>query len=385
MKVYGILNPDQQHLETLNANRLHLVCFEYEPDNFTITPNINEADIIPIVYTCNPDEIQKHLAFLKENNIRSDQIIVLLHIFHGGDGDPADPENRACPFYTQSGYKVLYVTTDYKRPTSTHTIFYDHYFNRQKAYFVDYDKYDLSARLWSFNATKAMYELNDIQDKKLIKKFLIPNKTYENSFFTDSGVMAEDSTERSRFRKYLKSTILESDCYFSAPDNWIYLNSQEMSDAILNDYHYYYGGMGFHPLSNLYYETSGVSVYVESCVQTSANIKMITEKSFNPLIKGQFILPFCYQHYVKDLIDLYGFKFPDWIDYSYDDIADDNQRFLMFMRSFSKIRFKSLQELQDLSNNDIEILKYNRNIFFERNYDSLYDKLTKSINIINGS
>jgi len=384
MKVYGFL--DERILDPLSADRFHLVCFEYEKDNFTITPNINEAGIIPVVYTTDQNQIQNNINFLKENNVRPDQILVVLHIFHSGDGDPGDPEIRGCSPYENVGYKTVYVTTDYKKPVdSVKSVFYDHYFNRQKAYFTEYDKFDLKRRLWSFNATKAMYELNEITNKRLVKKFLIPNKTYEDGFFTDAGLVEKDITERSRFRKYLKSTILESDCYFSAPDNWIYLNSQEMSEVILNDYHYYSAGMGFHPLANNYYETSAVSVYVESCVETLSNIKMISEKSFNPFVKGHFVLPFCYQYYVKDVQELYGFKLPDWIDYSYDNISDDNERFLGFMKSFSKIRFKSLQELQELCNRDIDILKYNRNIFFERNYDNLYNKLKNSINILNES
>jgi hypothetical protein len=158
-----------------------------------------------------------------------------------------------------------------------------------------------------------------------------------------------------------------------------------MSEIILNDYHYYSAGMGFHPLANKYYETSAVSVYVETCVETLANTKIVTEKSFNPFVKGHFVLPFSYQYYVRDIQEIYGFKLPEWIDYTYDNIANDNERFLAFMKSFSKIRFKSLQELQDLCNRDIDILKYNRNIFFERNYDNLYNKLRNSINILNGN
>jgi hypothetical protein len=384
MKVYGFV--EGESLAPLGANRFHLICFEYEKDNFTITPNINEADIIPIKYLTDQNEIQSNIDFLKENNVRHDQILVMLHIFHAGDGDPTDPEIRGCFPYHNAGYKTVYVTTDYKKPVdSIKSICYDHMFNRQKAYFTEYDKFDLKRRLWSFNATKAMYELNEITNKTLVKKFLIPNKTYEKSFFTDMNNLPEDTTERSRFRKYLKSTILESDCYFSSPDNWIYLNSQEMSEIILNDYHYYSAGMGFHPLANNYYETSAVSVYVETCVETLANTKIVTEKSFNPFVKGHFVLPFSYQYYVRDIQEIYGFKLPEWIDYTYDNIADDNERFLAFMKSFSKIRFKSLQELQDLCNRDIDILKYNRNIFFERNYDNLYNKLRNSINILNGN
>jgi hypothetical protein len=47
----------------------------------------------------------------------------------------------------------------------------------------------------------------------------------------------------------------------------------------------------FRPISNKFYDDTFLSVYVESnCVQT--NLIHITEKTFEPLLKGHFIMPF---------------------------------------------------------------------------------------------
>ena len=54
---------------------------------------------------------------------------------------------------------------------------------------------------------------------------------------------SEDTSIRTKYRRYLQSALLEQDCYFSSPDTWIFLDSQEMSDDIINDIHYYHGGI----------------------------------------------------------------------------------------------------------------------------------------------
>jgi hypothetical protein len=50
------------------------------------------------------------------------------------------------------------------------------------------------------------------------------------------------------------------------------------------------------------------------------------------------------------------------------------------MISFNKLRSKSLQELTNLYYQDIDILKYNRSVFFNRDYDNLYEKLIVAMN-----
>ena len=92
-------------------------------------------------------------------------------------------------------------------------------------------------------------------------------------------------------------------------------------------------------------------------------------------------MPFSYPGIVNDLKNMYGFKFPDWINYSYDSIEDDAERFHEFMKSFARLRFLSLTDLENLCARDIDILIHNRQVFYDRPYDSLYDSLQKILNI----
>ena len=106
------------------------------------------------------------------------------------------------------------------------------------------------------------------------------------------------------------------------------------------------------------------------------NVRSVTEKTFDPLIQGNFILPFGYPGLIKDILS-YGFKLPNWIDYSYDSILDDDERFDAYMESLKKLNDYSLQQLFDMATADISILEYNRSIFYSRpySYPLLADKI----------
>jgi hypothetical protein len=105
----------------------------------------------------------------------------------------------------------------------------------------------------------------------------------------------------------------------------------------------------------------------------------ISEKTFDPLLKGNFILPFSTPHYVKQLQEWYGFKLPDWIDYSYDDIEDVDLRMDAFLLSVEQVYSRSVEELHSLYLRDKHILDFNQSLFETRPYDSLHDKVLNSI------
>ena len=71
----------------------------------------------------------------------------------------------------------------------------------------------------------------------------------------------------------------------------------------------------------------------------------------------------------------YGFLVPDWIDYSYDNIEDNEERFIAFSKSLEKYLQYSTEDLLQLYNKDYYILEHNRNVFWDRPYDSLYQKV----------
>lgn len=55
---------------------------------------------------------------------------------------------------------------------------------------------------------------------------------------------------------------------------------------------------------------------------------------------------------------------------------DVEKRFCAYLESFSKLRSLDLSKFIEYHNRDrIEILEYNRNLFFTKPYDSLYEKL----------
>ena len=97
-------------------------------------------------------------------------------------------------------------------------------------------------------------------------------------------------------------------------------------------------------------------------------MSLVTEKTFDALIRGNFILPFAYPGLIKDLTDVYGFQFPNWIDYSYDSIYDDEARFIAYTESFKKLDQFTAEEMYTLCVRDLHILEHNRAIFFSRPY-----------------
>ncbi len=118
------------------------------------------------------------------------------------------------------------------------------------------------------------------------------------------------------------------------------------------------------PIPNRYYDTSYVSVYVESNT-TAEDLNHITEKTFEPLIKGHFIIPFSNPGTIERLLDL-GFLLPDFIDYSYDKILDVDQRFAVF----KDVVANSLQlDWHELYIKNKHIIMHNRQQLFNLDYD----------------
>jgi hypothetical protein len=123
----------------------------------------------------------------------------------------------------------------------------------------------------------------------------------------------------------------------------------------------------FKPIPEEFYANSYFSVYVESNV-TKTELIHVTEKSFEPLIKGHFILPIANPGTVQRIRDL-GFKLPDFIDYSYDTEQDTDTRYNMVMTEFKRLLdldwpARYAQHRKDLEFNQtcINVIPYDRRI-----------------------
>jgi hypothetical protein len=104
----------------------------------------------------------------------------------------------------------------------------------------------------------------------------------------------------------------------------------------------------------------------------------ITEKTWDPLIKRHFILPFGYPGMIGQLTQDYGVLLPDFIDYSYDSIPDVEERFAAYLTSVDRFLSLSVEELSALVNEHQELLDHNRSIFFNRGYHSLYSRVQQA-------
>jgi len=386
MKVYI---PSENFNCILYTNKLHDLPFHFETENkvsindfflgnyFQITHNIEESDIIPIM-VARPESgitVETQIDYL--GPAYKDKWLVMMLHSHCADTTPKYfNEYHLLPWKDHTD-KIFLVDIN---QANTKQVTYDYLFNRQKAYFVEYDKFDLTDRLNTQLSSKKMFELDDIPNFSNytdiwnrnpyhnFKKFLLSNRYLPER---------NDNFGRNLYRtRIIKEKADDLDCYWSNWDinNLNLLNPQERIFKNFQDMYEKFGGWA--PVANSYYQTSFVSVYVETLTQhDNTKNSVVTEKTFDPLIKGHFILPFGYKGLIADITTRYKFKLPDWIDYSYDDISDIDERFDAFLSVFDQLRQKPVEYFVDQQINDREILEHNRQVFFKKPYDSLYQKI----------
>jgi hypothetical protein len=200
-----------------------------------------------------------------------------------------------------------------------------------------------------------------------MKKFLCPiRNVYEDNFAAPHMGRA---LCRNLFMLHMDSVDAYYSNWTSFPRRLLQCESNEINESNFT---------GWCPIDNRYYSASYISAYVETLAYKS-HARTITEKTFDPLIKGHFILPYGYPGLVSDIKSIYGFKLPDWIDYSYDSVEDDLIRFNMFIKEFYRLKSFPISYFQKKFTEDIDILQENRKIFFTRPYDDLAIKLRNKV------
>ena len=122
---------------------------------------------------------------------------------------------------------------------------------------------------------------------------------------------------------------------------------------------------GYRPPHNEYYKNTFISIYGETIEFGSTTA--VTEKTWDPLIKGHFILPFSNAGFVGYLYSI-GIQFPDFIDYSYDTINDDEKRFAAYSDEVKRLLALDLDSWRALWDNNLHILLANKRYFYNRDY-----------------
>lgn len=344
--------------------------FDIESKDWIHTPNRHEADIIAIHGhdIMGQHQIYDKVKDIRALNLRPEQKLLIMHVFHI---DHCFPDKKNYLFVR----KVL----EQEIPNEfaiVHTNFalnmeiqYDFLFNRQKIYFTDYNRINLSERLYVMGADIKNFELRPIKKQNdnqtnSMKKFLCPNRIYQGF-----------DHDRFKYRRQLFNFIKQypNQGHYSDFSAGLKLDPENtmVNNFLVNG--------GWYPVANHYYQGTFFSLYCETIIGKANDdypYRSITEKTWDPLIKGHFILPFGYQGIIDD-IKSYGFKLPDWIDYSFDCIEDNDLRFEMYLESAKKLMSIEINDLMKLYDRDRDILVYNRNLFWELPYDSLHDKVVK--------
>jgi len=368
LKIY---NPGRHFADQLQGCYYkNFLQFDIESKNFIHTTDIHEADIIAVQgHTLfGQDQIYGKVEHIRSLNLRPEQKLLIMHIFHI---DHCFPDKR----YFLFARKILQQEIP-NQFAIVHTNFalnmeiqYDFLFNRQKIYFTDYNRIDLKERLYVMGADIKNFSLDTIKkqtDRKTnsIRKFLCPNRIYQ--LFDH---------ERFKYRRQLFDFIKQ----YPNQGHYSDFSTGEVLDAENPLVHNFLPNGGWYPVADHYYQGTFFSLYCET-IPGKANddypYRSITEKTWDPLIKGHFILPFGYQGII-DHIKSYGFKLPDWIDYSYDCIEDNDIRFDAYIESARKLMALDINDLMKLYERDRHILVHNRSLFWELPYDSLYDKVVK--------
>ena len=358
--------------DLVGGTRAHLLPFEIHNDSFEFTHDISEAQIIPVFHGITDNEEIRIQYF---NQLSRNQIILIMQHTHHDDNMQSlhTMQGIKQEYYKYSDHVLnLHTNSDIKE----YGLYHDHIWDRSKIYYTDNTRIDLTDRLWTnSNIDNILFKLLDIEliskSELKQKKLLSPNRT--------DPIRKNDP--RNILRRYLHNYIKDEDCYRGDIEKGYVLASGYDNYAAYEDV--VNSSSLWQPINNFYYMTSFVSVYAESVV--TGITKVISEKTYDPLIKGHFILPFGYSGIIKDLKAM-GFLFPDWIDYSYDDIEDgfnsyyntgveNSEKFKRYLESIDSILSKSIPELRILHDKDKHMLAHNREVFYKRGYDNFSDKI----------
>ena len=227
-------------------------------------------------------------------------------------------------------------------------LFNDYLFNLTKSFYTGY--MFTTNRVWRYISDKEFIPHKDIVAENRNKIYVAANRTYFDP----------DYPKQRYYRKQLmnllklKYKILG---YLGDPaDSTIRMLPSNTSSS--------FGG--YKPLHNQYYEDSFISIYAESLEYSTTFTA--TEKTFDPLIKGHFVLPFSTYKFIENVKLHYGFQFPDFIDYSYDNIADDEKRYQAYGAEVERLLAIPIDTWREHWVNYKVLRTANQEIFYTRPY-----------------
>ncbi len=104
----------------------------------------------------------------------------------------------------------------------------------------------------------------------------------------------------------------------------------------------------------------------------------LTEKMWKPIIAG---MPFIWVSFrdTKSYLEKKGYKFHNFIDYSFDSIERDSKRYKAVYEEFKRLNAFSFEELQAMVDNEKHITEHNKKVFYNTDYDKRLMNVFSSI------
>ena len=248
-------------------------------------------------------------------------------------------------------------------------IFNDFLFNRTKSYYSQFP-FRSNTKKWYYNNQFGYLIPNDFSSENKNKIYIAPNKNHLGRVIKYRPQIVHLLRTNYWNLGYIGNITDDPSLVLHPHDNWpFYTNIQQLENIKVQPP----GIAGYSPPHNEYYKNTFISIYAETIEW--GNTIAVTEKTYDPLIKGHFILPFSTSGFIKYLSSL-GFRFPDFIDYRYDQISDDQQRFNYYQNEIQRLLSYDLNSWKRFWDDNLELIRHNQLMFYEKPYDRVdFNKL----------
>jgi len=275
---------------------------------------------------------------------------------------------QTAPTATRSSSNTVIITNAYDPINDHHqwVINNDFLFNRTKAYYLDYP-WRPETKRWYYHGPEA-FVLEDIPTAENKQKiYVAPNNTKGSFTFRKIKYRPQlVQLLKINYRDLGYIGNYDDDKNFFLYAHYQIPNCHSIEELENMQIPNGYGTMGYTPPHNEYYKNTFISIYGETIEFGPTHA--ITEKTYDPLIKGHFILPFSAPGFL-DRVRLMGFKLPDFIDYGYDTIQDDDQRWTAYADEVRRLLSMSLDQWRQHWTDDLDLIRHNRQVFFTKDYD----------------
>lgn len=244
------------------------------------------------------------------------------------------------------------IITNVRSPVKRERVYFvDIVFNRTKAYYSHF-KFHRDTILWYWEGENIYINRTIDSGEQKTMIFVAPNNLYR-----------VDDEPISRHYRYKLVEFLKQYIHVGwVSDPLLYSNHDPSIDSVLAPVK---EKRGYNPIHQDYYNRSFISIYGET-IEQGQDIA-VTEKTYEPLIKGHFILPFSNQGFIAYLRSM-DIRLPKFIDYSYDEYSDPEKRYQKYQEEIRRLLSMPIMTWQTHWTENIHLLKHNQN-WFSRPYD----------------